>query len=133
MNIRTIRTGLAVIAFLVMAASLSFAGWGHFRFGKSSTNTKSLTVTLSRATRLNNETVLDAGEYTVKFSTDTPSPEVEVYKGVTLVAKAIAKVETQTEKNSFTSVELEQKENTDVIYGIAPEGLAERLVFAEPQ
>jgi hypothetical protein len=133
MNIRTSRLALALIAVLVMAASLSFAGAGRFRLGKSSTGTKSVTVTLPKAAKLNDATVLEAGPYTVKFSTDTPSPEVEFYKDGTLVAKALAKVETRPERNISTAVETGESENTNVIYAIDPSGLAEKLVFAEPQ
>jgi hypothetical protein len=131
MNVRVIRFGLRLAAVLVIATSLSFAGAGRFGSGKSST--KSVTVTFDKATKLNNDTVLQAGEYTVKFPDNTQSPEVEFYTDEgKLVAKAQAKVETQPQKNEYTSMELGEGDNADVIVAISPGGLAEKLVFNEP-
>jgi hypothetical protein len=128
MKVRVIRFGLTLAAALVIATSLSFAGGGRFGFGKSST--KSVSVTLDKATKLNNDTVLQPGEYTVKFPDSTQSPEVEFYTDGKLAAKAQAKVETQPQKNAYTSMEL-GGENGDVMVAINPDGLPERLVFNE--
>ena len=128
MKVRVIRFGLTLAAVLVIATSLSFAGGGRFGFGKSST--KSVAVTLDKATKLNNDTVLQPGEYTVKFPDNTQSPEVEFYTDGKLAAKAQAKVETQPQKNEYTSMEL-GGENADVMVAISPDGLPERLVFNE--
>ena len=129
MNVRAIRLGLSLVAALVIAASLSFAGAWRLGFGKSSI--KSFTITLTKATQVTEGTVLQAGDYTVKFSVDTQSPEVEFWADFKLVAKAQAKVEIKPEKNVGTAFELNSGENTDVLLAIDPHGLAEKLVFSE--
>ena len=128
MTVRGIRFGLMLAAALVIATSLSFAGAGRFSFGKSPS--KSVTVSFDKATKLSNDTLLQAGEYTVKFLDTTQSPEVEFYTDGKLAAKAQAKVETQPQKNAYTSMEL-GGDNADIILAISPGGLAEKLVFNE--
>jgi len=118
---------MTLVAALVMAASLSFGGSWHS--GKSSA--KSVTVTLGRDAKLNNGTVLKAGEYTVKIPENTPAPEVEFYANGRLVAKAQAKLETRPKKNELTAIETTNDGNTGVVTAIDPSGLPERLVFGE--
>ena len=126
MNVRVIKFGLVLAAALVIAASPSFAR-PRFRLGKSST--KSVTVTFIRATKLSDKTVLPPGDYTIKIPDTAESPEVEFYSNEKLVAKAQPKVETQPQKNDYTSFEAHTGEDTDVLIAVNPEGLAEKLVF----
>jgi hypothetical protein len=88
-------------------------------------------VTLERAVRLNNGTLLQAGEYTIRIPENTQSPEVEFYTDGRLVAKAQAKVETQPQKNDYTAIETTNEGHTDVVTAIDPSGLRERLVFSD--
>jgi len=127
MNAKAVRLVLTLAAALVMAASLSFGGSWHS--GKSSA--KSLTVTIGRDAKLNNGTLLKAGDYTVKIPENTQAPEVEFYANGKLVAKVQAKVETRPQKNELTVVETTTDGNTGVLTAIAPSGLPERLVFGE--
>ena len=127
MNIKSVRLVMTLAAALVMAASPSFGGSWHS--GKSSA--KSVTVTLDRDAKLNNGTVLKAGEYTVKIPENTQAPEVEFYANGKFIAKAQAKLETRPHKNDLTSIETTNDGNTGVLIAIDPSGLPERLVFGE--
>jgi hypothetical protein len=124
MNAKAVRFVLSLAAALLLAASLSFAGsW----FGKSST--KSYSVALDNAATLTNGTQLPAGNYTVKIPDNTQSPEVEFFSAGKLVAKAQAKVVTQPQRNEYTALEVNTQGNTNVITGVDPGGLSERVVF----
>jgi hypothetical protein len=129
MNVRAIRLALTLVAVLVIAASVGFAGAGRLGFGRSST--KSFSVTLTKATKVTEGTVLQAGEYTIKFSVDTQSPEVEFWSDFKLVAKVQAKVEIQSAKNDRTEFETSIEETPAVLLAIDPAGLPEKLVFSE--
>jgi len=108
-----------------MAASVSFArSW----FGKSST--KSYTVTLDSAAKLKNGAELQAGNYTLKVAENTQTPEVEFYAGGKLVAKEDAKVQSQSQKNPYTALELNTSGNTNVITAVDIGGMSEKLVFS---
>jgi hypothetical protein len=126
MNVKLVRFVLTLGAALVLAASLSFAGsW----FGKSST--KSFAVTLDSAAKLNDGTMLKAGDYTIKIPEHTQSPEVEFYTDGKLVAKEQAKVQTQPQANEYTAIELTTKRNTNVVTAIDPGGWRAKLVFGK--
>ena len=126
MNVRALRFVLGFAGALVMTASLSFAGsW----FGKSST--KSLAVTLHSAAKVNDGTMLKAGDYTIRIPENTQSPEVEFYTEGKLVAKAQAKVKTQPQKNEYTAIEITTEGNTNVVTALDPAGLREKLVFSD--
>jgi hypothetical protein len=74
---------------------------GRVGFGKP----KSFDVTLIKAAMLNNGVVLPPGNYTVKISEDTQSPEAEFYKPQRLVARAPVQVQARPEKNDYTTIE----------------------------
>jgi hypothetical protein len=88
-------------------------------------------VTLDTAAKLNNGTMLKAGDYTIRIPEHTKTPEVEFYVEGKLVAKAQAKVETQPQKNEYTAIEATMKGNTDVVTAIDPGGWREKLVFSK--
>jgi hypothetical protein len=125
MNVKAVRLIMTLAAALVMAANPSFGGSWHS--GKSSA--KSVTVTLGRDAKLNNGTMLKAGDYTVRIPENSQAPEVEFYANGRLVAKAQAKLETRPQKNDLTVVETTTDGKTGVLTAIAPSGLPERLVF----
>ena len=125
MNVKAVRFVFSLATALVMAASVSFArSW----FGKSST--KSYSVALDTAAKLNNGAELQAGNYTLKVSENTQTPEVEFYSGGKLVAKEQAKVQSESQKNPYTALELNTGENTSVITAVDLGGMSEKLVFS---
>jgi len=124
MNVKAVRFVLSLATALLMAASVSFA---HSWFGKSST--KSYSVTLDTAAKLRNGTELQPGNYTVKVAENSQTPEVEFYSGGKLVAKEHAKVQTESEKNPYTALELNTQGNSSVIVGVDPGGTSEKLLF----
>jgi len=125
MHAKAVRFVLSLAAVLVMAASLGFArSW----FGKSSTKTYS--VSLDIAAKLSNGTELQAGNYTVKIPENTQTPDVEFYSGGKLVAKAAAKVVTQSLKNGNTALEISTQGTTPIVTAVDPAGMAEKVVFS---
>lgn len=123
MKTKTFRYVSTITAVLFTTAGLTFANW----FERS--NTKTCHVTLDSAAKLNNQTVLKAGQYTLKIPENTQSPEVEFYADGRLVAKAQAQVKSEPQKNEYTAIELNSNESTNVITAVDPRGLAEKLVF----
>lgn len=127
MNVKIVRFVLSLGTALVLAASVGFArSW----FGKSST--KSYSVTLDSAAKLRNGTELPAGNYTLKIAENTQTPEVRFYSGGKLVAKEQAKVQTQSQRNEYTALELNTKGNSNVITAVDLGGSPEKLVFNSP-
>ena len=125
MNSKTARLVLSLATALMFAASVGFArSW----FGKSST--KSYSLTLDSAAKLRNGTELQAGNYTVKITEHTQTPEVEFYSGRKLVTKEQARVQSQPQKNESTAIELNTEGNTGVITAIDPAGMSAKLVFS---
>ena len=125
MNAKAVRFILSLATALVLCASVSFAGsW----FGKSST--KSYAVTLDSAAKLKNGTKLEAGNYTVKVAENTQTPEVKFYSGGKLVGKEQAKVQSESQKNEYTALELNTKGSTAVITAVDPGGRSEKFVFS---
>ena len=125
MNAKAVRFVLSLATAMVVAASVGFA---HSWFGKSST--KSYSVTLDSAAKLKNGSELQAGNYTLKVAENTQTPEVEFYFGGKLIAKEQAKVQTQSEKNPYTALELNTQGNKNVITAVDPGGMMEKLVFS---
>jgi hypothetical protein len=126
MNVKAVRLVMTLAAVLVMATSLSFGRTWH----SEKSSAKSVTVTLDSDAKLNDGTVLKAGEYTVKIPENTQTPEVEFYMNGRVVAKAQAKLETRPQKNDLTAIETTHDGNTGVLIAIDPSGLPERLVFS---
>jgi hypothetical protein len=126
MNTKPVRLVLGLSVALVMVASLSFA---RSSSSQRSSKEKSFHVQLD-AVKLNNGTALKAGDYIMKISENTQSPEVEFYRHGKLVAKTQAKVETEPQKNEFTAIETSPKGNARVITAIEPSGWSERLVLS---
>jgi hypothetical protein len=115
--------GLAVV--LAMAVCPTFA---RSTSPQGSSKEKSFHVQLDAA-KLSNGTLLKAGDYILKITENTPSPEIEFYRNGKLVAKTQAKVVTQPRKNDYTAVETSPKGKAKVITAIYPDGWPERLVL----
>jgi len=109
-----------------MVASPSFA---RASSGQRSLKQKSFDVDLVSAAMMNNGQVLKAGDYTMKITENTPTPEVTFYQDGTLIAQSQAKAETQPSKNEKTAIHLKAKGDTQVITAIDPSGWSEKLVF----
>jgi len=125
MNVKSVKFAVSLAMAMFAATGVGFArSW----FGKSST--KAYAVTLDSAAKLTNGTELQAGNYTVKVPENTQTPEVEFYAGGKLIAKEQANVQTQSEKNPYTALELNTQGNTPVITEVDLGGMTEKLVFS---
>ncbi len=127
MRSQFVKSLIGLAAAVMLAATWSYAGW----WGSHKSADRSTRVTLASSEKLAGGPMLPAGTYRMEVPENVTNPHVMFYKDGKLVAKALAKVVTKTQKNPYTEVDSSKEGSEDVITEIRPSGWTEVVMFSK--
>jgi hypothetical protein len=115
-------------AGILVAASMAFAKFPSFDFGRSSK--KSAQVEIYQTARIPGGPTLQSGEYKVVLTNNSTTPEIGFYQNGKLVAQAPAKLVDQGKKFDETAITYDTKSaGTPVIRQIDVGGWRDKILF----
>jgi hypothetical protein len=116
----------ATITLLLSAASLSFAmSW----FSHNSTE-KTVRVHILYPAQIAKGVQLKAGTYRMQVPLNTQTAAIAFYQNGEVVARAHARLVSETKKNDMTEIYFNNKGNQHVITEIRPSGMREKVIFS---
>lgn len=125
-----VNKSMLVAAGILIAASVGFAKFPSFDFGRSSK--KSANVEIIQEARISGGPTLQSGEYKVALTNNSSTPEIGFYRNGKLVAQVPAKLVDQGKKIDETKVYYDTRgTNTDVITQMDLRGWREKVLFGK--